>query len=181
MFNSPIRVDLGVMPKVDNPDAFGELLVLYRAIRQLHIEASGNIQAPPESPEEVATNSLLDHYGVTEKSRIVAVAETDILARQPLVCRYLADQLLVRTITAMSTDLFLGFAQADATAGALVAVYVEPAVVTGFSGLTAGERCYMTAAKQITHDYALSVNAQVIGFALSSTSIQTKSLYGSDL
>lgn len=177
MLNSAIRIDLGVMPQIENPEAFEELRVMYRCIRQLHIEASANLEPLPTSVSELTTEDLLGLYKLNEKARIAAVAESAILIGEPLVCRYAGDQLLVRTITSFSADPFIGIAANSCGIGDLAVVYTEPSAIGGFAGLTPGERCYMTASKTMTTTLASSVNNLIVGVALTDSVVLLKAFY----
>lgn len=179
MLNSPIRVDLGSMPATEDQETFDELLILYRSIRQLHATISEQVAVAPTSVEQVADAALLSYYTVNNKSRLLAIAEVDVFAMQPVVGRMVSGQFKVRTVTSSTVDPFVGIVVRDAKAGEPVLVYTEPSVVSGFSGLTPGNRCFMTAAKTVTTTFASAfLNSYVIGVALSASDIRLKSYYG---
>lgn len=178
MLNSPIRIDLGVMPASEDQETFDELLILYRAIRQLHAVVSEEIPTIPTNPAQAAGAELLKYYTINNKARLIAIAEVDVFAMQPVVGRMVSDVFKVRTITSHSVDPFVGIVAKDALAGEPVIVYTEPSVVSGFSGLTPGNRCFMTASKTVTTTFASAfLNSYVIGVALSDSDIRLKSYY----
>lgn len=144
--NSPIRMDLPLAPSIDEPELFNELLTVYSAMRALHAASSTALVLEAASDEEIQAAELLTFYTLNNQARIIATAGEAITAGKFVEAYDVSGALYVRKTRFHSGAPYstncLGVTVSDAAAGDKIVIYVKPAIIVGFSGLTPGVPYY---------------------------------------
>lgn len=170
-FSSRTRVNLGVQPQaLDSPELESELLIVYKAIRSLHLALAEN-----ENPEQIDIGAvqvadLLDFYTLNFGSRLILQAGSTINAGS--FVGYRMDETKIEMINQRAPSIYtisqIGWAVNDAAVDDPVVVYASPAILPFFTGLTAGALYYASAVGIITTSYVTgSIINLPIGIALS--------------
>lgn len=178
-FNSKTRVDLGVQPPQITPELESELLVVYKAIRSLHLALAEN-----ENPEQIDFNSvqladLLDFYTLNSGSRLIMQAGSIINAGS--FVGYRVNEAKIEMIHQRAPSIYtinqLGWAVNAANVNEPVIVYVSPAIIPFFTGLTSGALYYGTAVGALTTVAGAGIASNLpIGIALSDKVLKLYSL-----
>lgn len=175
-FSSRTRIDLGVQPQaLDSPELESELLVVYKAIRSLHMALAEN-----ENPEQIDIGAvqgaeLLDFYTLNFGSRLILQAGSAINAGS--FVGYRLNEAKIEMINQRAPSIYtisqIGWAVNDAAVNDPVVVYASPAIIPFFTGLTAGAIYYGTAVGAITTSSVTgATNNLPMGIALSDKALK---------
>lgn len=178
-FTSKTRIDLGVQPSLDSPELYSELLIVYKAIKSLHLALAEN-----ENPEQIDINAiqlaeLLDFYTLNFGSRLILQAGSTINAGSFVGYRVNEAKLEMIHQRAPSTYTIsqVGWALNDAAVNDPVVVYVSPAIIPFFTGLTSGALYYGTAVGALTTAAGAGISSNLpVGIALSDKILKLYSL-----
>jgi len=146
--NSPLRLELAVAPSINNPIQFNELLSTYAGIRTIHSALSQLLVEQNEfPPDEYDPEGIIGLYLNSARSKLLIKAGADIQAGKFLETYVDAGVLKVRHTRCKTNQVgtswhCLGLSLQDVKAGQVATVYVEPAIIVGFSGLTPGQKYF---------------------------------------
>lgn len=146
-FSSKTRIDLGVQPPVDDPALFSELNLIYGAIRALHLALAENETLEQIDLSAVQTADLLEFYTLNAGSRLIMQAGSSINAGSFVGYRVGESKIEMVNQRAPSTYTIniLGWAVNAANTNDPVIVYITPAIIPFFTGLSSGSLYYGTA------------------------------------
>lgn len=141
--NSSIRLDLPVSPNSQQPAQFNELLTAYGGLRLIHSAISQILVEVNEPPEVYDPDKIIALYLNSSRAKLILQAGADIQAGRFLETYLDAGRLKVRHTRARTDQAgtswhCIGLSLEDVSAGNFATVYVEPAIIPGFSGLDAG-------------------------------------------
>lgn len=146
--NSAIKLALPVSPSTQQPNKFNELLATYSSIRAVHsaltqILVEDNTAALPP----MSDISITDLFVTSSRSKVLVLAGDDIQAGKFLELYVSGGEARVRHTRCLTDQNgtswnVLGISLKDAAAGEITTVYVEPAIIQGFTGLIPGTRYY---------------------------------------
>lgn len=144
--NSSIKLDLPAAPGAKTPQLFNELLGIYSALRTIQQAADAYLRGDSLSIGADAEEQFSE-YTYNSGARLVLRAGQDVIAGRFLVPYLDAGECKVRH--GQPSDYFtsigaVGAAATDATAGDKLVVYVAPAIIIGYTGLTPGRRYAFT-------------------------------------
>lgn len=160
--NSSIRLDLPISPNSKQPAQFNELLTAYGGLRLIHSAISQILLENNENaPTAFDPDQLISLYTTGGRSKLILKAGANITAGKFLETYVDAGELKVRHTRARNNQAgtswnCIGLSLEDVKAGSKAVVYIEPAIIPGFSSLTPGRLYY-------AYDDGQFVNASTVG------------------